>query len=134
MASIPVRLSAQLAERARKVAEVQDRSLTEQVEHWARLGELLESAVSGAALQQLKTVSRDPKLKERLAVAGTPEGQRRARELIARTGGAWYGGAPDDPEVIIRYQGDGTQTRGRVVDGAFVASVPRPGKRPRRSA
>ena len=125
MSSVPVRLSAQLAERARKVAAVQERSLTEQVEHWARLGELVESAVSNGAVTQLKTASHDPGLRERIAVAGTPEGQRKARKLIARRCGPWYGAAADAPGVTIRYDSDGRQTRGRVVQGAFVASVAR---------
>ena len=52
--SIPVRLSEGLAERARTAAEVLDRSMTEQVEHWARLGQAVEAAISAATVQRLK--------------------------------------------------------------------------------
>lgn len=131
---VPVRLSATLADRARKAAAIQERSLTEQVEHWARLGERLEATVSSSAVAQVKAASHDPKLDERIAMAGTPEGQRRARELIRSRGGPWYGAAPDDPKVAIRYDTDGTQTRGRMVNGAFVPITAKAGKRSRRSA
>src|SRR5204862_293651 len=54
---IPVRLSGALASRARAPAEIHDRSLTEQVEHWARLGQIVESAVLSSTVLRLKTIS-----------------------------------------------------------------------------
>jgi hypothetical protein len=89
MASIPVRLSAQLATRARQVASTQDRSLTEQVEHWARLGELVENAVSAATVQRLKAQSYD--IEARLAYSQTPEGRAKARALIESRNPVRYG-------------------------------------------
>lgn len=122
MSGIPVRLSSALARRAREAALVQDRSLTEQVEHWARLGELVEAVVSNTAVHQLKAVSHDEHLRERLAAADTAAGQRKTARLIRKRGGPWYGTAPDDPRVIIKYDADGSRTRGRIVKGKFVPS------------
>lgn len=80
---IPVRLSGELAARARVAAATQDRSLTEQVEHWARLGQAVEDAVLAATVQRLKARSHDPALDERLAFASSPAGQAAAAKLIA---------------------------------------------------
>ena len=79
---IPVRLSADLTVRARAAARTLDRSLTEQVEHWARLGQVVEQAILAATAQQLKTRSYDPDLPQRLARATTAEGRAQAAELI----------------------------------------------------
>jgi hypothetical protein len=79
---IPVRLSEALTVRARTAAKVLDRSLTEQVEHWARLGQVVEEAISAATVQRLKARSHDPELATRLAVASTPEGRAKAAKLI----------------------------------------------------
>ena len=79
---IPVRLSAQLAASARTAARTQERSLTEQVEHWARLGQQVERAVMASTVARLKARSHDTKLDERLDFAATPDGRAKALELI----------------------------------------------------
>jgi hypothetical protein len=79
---VPVRLSDTLAKRARTAAEVLDRSLTEQVEHWARLGQVVEDAILAATVRRLKARSYDPELGDRLAAASTAEGRARAAKLI----------------------------------------------------
>ena len=79
---IPVRLSALLAGRARSAAQVQDRSLTEQVEHWARLGQAVEDAVLATTVQRLKARGYDAALTDRLALAMTAEGRATAAQLI----------------------------------------------------
>jgi len=78
----PVRLSSELAARARSAAITQERSLTDQVEHWARLGQAVEEAVLAATVQRLKARSHDPALSTRLASSKTPEGRTKAAELI----------------------------------------------------
>jgi hypothetical protein len=83
MGGIPVRLSEKLTTRARTAAEVQDRSLTEQVEHWARLGQIVETAISAGALERLKARSHDPKLPGLLAAADTAQGRAKAAKVIA---------------------------------------------------
>jgi hypothetical protein len=83
MASIPVRLSAQLATDASKEAKFQDRSITEQVEHWARLGRIVEAAVSASTVARLKALSYDAQLPDRLARVRTPEGRAAVASFIA---------------------------------------------------
>jgi hypothetical protein len=79
---VPVRLSEKLTVRARTVAEAQNRSLTEQVEHWALLGQVVEDAIMSATVQRLKERSHDPELARRLALANTAEGRAKAATLI----------------------------------------------------
>jgi hypothetical protein len=81
---VPVRLSAALAARARTAADVQDRSVTEQVEHWARLGQVVEAAISAGATHQLKAYSHDSELPDRLAFASTAAGRAKAADLIRK--------------------------------------------------
>lgn len=80
---IPVRLSADLAQRARSAAETADRSVTDQVEHWARLGQAVEDVVLAKTVEKLKALSHDADLDARLAFAATPAGREKALALIA---------------------------------------------------
>src|SRR5262245_17275103 len=82
---IPIRLSASLATSAREVATVEDRSLTEQVEHWARIGRVVEEAVRSTTIRHLKAASHDEKLPALLAFADSAEARdKAAREIAAR--------------------------------------------------
>jgi hypothetical protein len=79
---IPVRLSADLAQRARSAAETADRSVTDQVEHWARLGQAVEDVVLAKTVARLKAHSHDVDLDARIAFAATPAGRTKALDLI----------------------------------------------------
>jgi hypothetical protein len=97
---IPIRLSATLASRARETAEVQDRSITEQVEHWARLGQMVESAVLGSTIDRLKLLSYDVRLQRALEAADTAAGRKRAARLIAKRNPVRHGTSAADPNAI----------------------------------
>lgn len=97
---VPVRLSETLAARARAAARVLDRSMTEQVEHWARLGQVVEAGISAGTVQRLKARSHDPELAQRLAFAATPEGRARAAKLIRERNPVRHG--VDDSGAIVR--------------------------------
>jgi hypothetical protein len=99
--SIPIRVSAWLAETARKAAHLQDRSLTEQVEHWARLGQVVESAILTSTSAQLKLLSHDPALADALNFADTPAGRKRAARSIARKNPLRYGTTAGEPSRIV---------------------------------
>ncbi len=88
---VPVRLSEALTVRARTAAQVLDRSMTEQVEHWARLGQVVEDAIGAATVVRLKARSFDPELKQRLAVAGSAEGRAMAAALIRERNAVRHG-------------------------------------------
>lgn len=88
---IPVRLSPALTARAREASRVLDRSLTEQVEHWARLGQVVEEAIASGTVRLLKARSHDPELADRLAVAASPQGRAMAAKLIRQRNAVRYG-------------------------------------------
>ena len=81
---ISVRLSIGFAKLAREAARIQGRSLTEQVEHWARLGQSVEAAILSSTVARLKTVSYDQRLLEALASTDTVAARKRAMRSIAR--------------------------------------------------
>ena len=79
---VPVRISQDLAERARTTAHAQERSVAEQVEHWARLGQEVERVIMSATAERLKARGNDRGLDDRLAFAATPAGRKKAVRLI----------------------------------------------------
>ncbi len=87
----PIRLSAALALHAREAAAVQDRSLTEQVEHWARLGQVVEQTVLATTVEKLKAISYDAQLPKLLASADTLAGRRKAAKLVRERNVVRYG-------------------------------------------
>lgn len=105
---VPVRLSAALTTRARAAAQVLDRSLTDQVEHWARLGQVVEAAISAGAVQRLKARSYDPELSQRLAEAASPAGRAKAAKLIRERNAVRHG--IDDDGAIVRVGRDGKRS------------------------
>jgi hypothetical protein len=108
---VPVRLSADLAARARTAATTQERSLTEQVEHWARLGQVVEDAILAATVKRLKARSHDPKLSERLAFSMTAEGRAQAAELIRSRNEVRYGIGPKGAIQAVRETAPRKKTR-----------------------
>ena len=97
----PVRLSSDLAARARSAAITQERSLTDQVEHWARLGQAVEEAVLAATVQRLKARSHDPGLSTRLAASKTVEGRSKAAELIRSRDPVRHGVRPKGSILVV---------------------------------
>lgn len=98
----PVRLSAPLAARAKVAAEQQERSVTEQVEHWARIGQVVEDAIMASTVQRLKARSHDPELGQRLALAMTAEGRARAAAVIRDRNPIRHGVAADGSLSTVR--------------------------------
>jgi hypothetical protein len=128
---VPVRLSESLTVRARTAAAVLDRSLTEQVEHWARLGQAVEAAISATTLHALKARSYDHDLDARLAVADTPAGRAAAAKLIrarhpANDIAAAAGAPPAPPPRLAAEASDPalriTALRNQTIRGATAAA------------
>jgi len=101
---IPIRLTATLASQAREAAAVQDRSLTEQVEHWARLGRIVEAVVLNSTVARLKSMSRDERLPRLLADADTAAARKRAARSIAQKNAVLHGTTAAEPEKIVRIE------------------------------
>lgn len=106
---VPVRLSEGLAARVRASAAVLDRSLTEQVEHWARLGQIVESVISSGAVERLKARSVDRELSKRLEAADSPAGRARAAKLIRDRNPVRHG--VDASGALVRIDRKGKRTK-----------------------
>ncbi len=111
---MPVRLSDELLELARRAAEDATRSLTAQVEHWALIGRAVESALDHASLTALK--SSGGKLAIAIPDAGRRESVTRAildavrsadrdalRRRIASGKAPLHGVERARPDVIVKY-------------------------------
>ena len=138
---MPVKLSDELVKLARTEAEASDRSITAQIEHWAKLGRSVETALGHEEVLALKgadgnLTSAFPGLSARQAVytllqqiAATTDRSELARTLTR--GKVVYQRDPGGSGSIMRIEPDGRRTVGRLEKRRFVAGRP-PRRRPHR--
>ena len=129
--STAIKVSESLAEEARTAAQYADRSLTGQVEHWARLGKAVEPLLTTKTITALKkwpelTPEEEEIEKQRILEAleqfrNTPGSV--LRERIGLAGKTLYEVDPEDSNRIVQVQPDGRRVRGRIVDRVFVAET-----------
>ena len=74
-----------MIEEAEKAAVMFHRSPPQQVEHWAQLGRIMETALSWTAQSNAKTASVRSQLDNALASVDTVTGRKRSRKVIQRT-------------------------------------------------
>jgi hypothetical protein len=129
---MPVKLSDELLNVARKEAAAADRSITAQIEHWAKLGQSLEAALRHEDALAVKASQ------GKLAVAFPVPATRHAVYEFLRTvasadharlgqtlrrGRTVYESDPSGSGAIIRVAPSGRRTRGRLEKRAFVRTV-----------
>jgi hypothetical protein len=130
MPALAVKISEELAEAARREAAHTDRSLTGQVEHWAKLGRAAEAHLAVSVVTTLKRSGGDlntiDDLASRKAVWEALENLKTgahfaatAEKLLA-AGGSRYEADPQDPKGILQVQSDGSRVRGKLVGRKFV--------------
>ena len=125
---MPVKLSDDLVKDARQEAEAADRSLTSQIEHWARLGRKVERVLRYEDVLNLKRAGEAPPAPPArrailAALRRIASGAARA-ELAAtlRDGRTVYQDAGDGR--VERIERDGTRTVGHFVNRRFTANEP----------
>ncbi len=129
---IAVKLSDSLAEAARNAFHDADRSLTGQVEHWARLGKAVEPLFTAPTIAALKKSGGnpdnldDPVERQRVIDALT---RLRLNPPFAETSTflresqvPLYEADPRNPEGIVQVLPDNSRIPGRLVNRAFVAN------------
>ena len=127
----PVKLSDALIEAARKASVDADRSLAGQIEHWARLGRSVESALSVTESErvkrsggQLAKEAPEARMREQLLgvlrLAVNAAGLARITAAPSKTPGPRYGTDPAFPGFLVRVDPDGRRTPGRFVNRRFV--------------
>ena len=130
---MPVKLSDELVRVARKEAAAAERSITAQIEHWAKLGRSVETALrhkDALAVKEsegnLVGAFRDGTTRESVYqllrnVAGAPDRSELARTLKRRR--TVYETDPSGSGAIVRIAPDGTRTRGRLENRTFVPTA-----------
>ncbi len=132
---VPVKVSDDLVRAAREVAELANRSMTKQIEHWAQLGRAVEHLAPMSDLMALKASQADPPDAEkaaeahsalqRLAMTLADQNDRTAAlKVIHNTGKPVYGAAPGREDRVQQVWPDGRRIVGRIVDKEFIADEP----------
>ena len=132
MPAVAIKISEELAEAARIEAAHADRSLTGQIEHWAKLGRGAESTLPVPIVHLIKRFGgdpqavTDPRLVSRLQEAvehvrsGTAQAAA-AADLLAQEAPV-YEADPENPVGVVLVRPDGSRVRGRLVNRVFVPS------------
>lgn len=81
-----LRLSDELFCEAEKSARLFHRSPPQQIEHWAQIGRVMESALSYPAQTKVKAVSMQD-IDVAMALANTPQGTLKAQAVVRDTSG-----------------------------------------------
>lgn len=128
MAGIAIKINETLAEQARTAALDGDRSLTGQIEHWARIGRAVEPLLPTTAVASLKKSGGD--------LSAVEDAQERARvlqilehfrslpraELASQLGldrKPRFEPDPSHPDAVIRILPDGSRQSGRMHGRTF---------------
>lgn len=119
--SIPLRINSDLVNAARTEAELAERPVTAQIEHWAKLGRVLDHVLSGSSVLKVKERELVHDLGEVIALSQTAAGRAKARELILAHGKPTYAADPEDSTILIERKPDGSTRRGRFVQRQFVS-------------
>lgn len=126
--STAIKVSDSLAEEARAAAQDADRSLTGQVEHWARLGKAVEPLLTTKTITALKKwpeLSPEEEEIEKQRILEALEQFRNTpaavlRERIGLDKMTIYLPDPERPGGLIRVTPDGTRQRGHRVGSEFM--------------
>ena len=117
--SQPVRLSDALILDARLAGKTLARSMSGQVEFWARLGRAIEPLLQGAQMLALCQEATTRPLSACLESVDTTVGQRRVAEFLQGQPYPHYQPHPEEAGLLIRTDADGQRTVGRFVNRRF---------------
>ena len=120
MSSVPLRIDSELVNLARTAGALFDRPPTAQIEHWAKLGRVLESVLLGESVAKVKQRGNVADLGQVVALSQSEKGRRKALALIAKHAGPVYETDPKTPDIVLERRADGTVRRGRFSNRQFV--------------
>lgn len=128
---MPLKVSDALLAVARQEAAAADRSITAQVEHWARIGRAVEAILGHEELLTLKragelltpvfpSATRRREVHDLLvALAASPD-REATKAAVRRSGKARYAADPAHPGLLVQIFPDGTRRLGRLEGRRFV--------------
>ncbi|MEK7744839.1 MAG: hypothetical protein AAB578_10675 [Elusimicrobiota bacterium] len=115
----PVRIADELVLEARLASEIEDRSITGQIEFWAHLGQAIERLLRGDQVLALRRAGLVKPLSALMESAGTEEGRSRVIDYLKGLPYPQYEPAPSRPGLLIRIDKDGKRTVGRFINRRF---------------
>ena len=124
-----MRLSDALVLDARLAGELCERSITGQVEFWARLGRAIEPLLQGTQVLALCRDAAAKPLSDCLKSVDSPAGRTRVARYLSAQPFPHYEPAQGRPGFVVRTQADGTRTVGRFVNRQFKAVKKKPATR-----
>lgn len=110
---VQVSLSQEFAADLRAQADSCDRSMAAQLEHWAKIARAIETVIPAARVQELKSGKDASEVLSRVGTYLLQQNPVSLRAKLAAASSPRYGVDGTDPEVAIRIDPDGTETRGR---------------------
>jgi hypothetical protein len=120
MSSVPLRIDSELVNLARTTGALLDRTPTAQIEHWAKLGRVLDSILVGESVAKVKQRANVADLDQVVALSQSEKGRKKALALIAKHAGPVYEADPTAPDLIIERRADGSTRRGRFSNRQFI--------------
>jgi hypothetical protein len=117
--SMPVKLSDSLVLDARIAGEAMERSISGQVEFWARLGRAIEPVLNGTQAMATSQRGMVRSLVDLLAEVDAPTGRQRLAEHLDGLPFPHYQPHPDRAGLLIRIEADGTRSIGRFQNRIF---------------
>jgi hypothetical protein len=117
--SMPVKLSDSLVLDARIAGEAMERSISGQVEFWARLGRAIEPVLNGTQAMATSQRGMVRSLVDLLAEVESPSGRQRLAEHLDGLPYPHYQPHPDRAGLLIRIDADGTRSVGRFQNRIF---------------
>lgn len=115
----PVKLSEPLVRDARVAAAATERSLTGQVEYWARLGRAAELVLRAPAAIRLSQMGAARPLSECLAAVGTAEGRKLLASFLSSRPYPQFAPVPGKPGFFAKTEKDGSSQVGKFVGREF---------------
>lgn len=134
MAATAIKVSESLASEARAAAADSDRSLTGQIEHWARIGKALEPLFTAPVVGSLKRCGGDlgaiedtgerARVLDALAQLRQSPPFAQTAAVLRASGGPLYEADPESAGGIVQVHPDGTRVAGRFVNRVFKPDPP----------
>jgi hypothetical protein len=117
--SQPVKLSDALVLDARLAGKAFQRSISGQVEFWARIGRAIEPLLQGPQVLALCRNATTQPLSECLKSVDTTAGRRRVAEFLQGQPWPHYEPHPRQAGLLVRIEASGKRTTGRFVNHRF---------------
>ena len=119
---LPIKISETLALAARTEAELSERSIASQVEHWAQIGRAVERVLGHDQVAALKRQAGMAAFSDAMRKASSEAGQQQVLDHLRKLGGPRYSVDPTRRGGVLRIDADGSRTRGRFVRRKFIAA------------